>query len=80
MAWASGCSSCATGWRANVMGVETVIVEGEAVDEVSAMIERVKAQALASRKKKAPRKRRKARPEKRTKRKAVQRARRGNRR
>ena len=62
------------------MGTETVIVEGEAVDEVSAMIDRVKTQALASRKKKAPRKRRRAKPEKRTKRKAVGRARRRNRR
>ena len=60
------------------MGVETVIVEGEAVDEVSAMIERVKAQAFA---RKAPKpRRRQAKSEKRTKRKSVQKARRRNRR
>ncbi len=59
------------------MGAETVIVEGEAVDEVSAMIERVKTQALA---RKAPPARRRARPDKRRKRKAVQQARRRQRR
>ena len=59
------------------MSSETVIVEGEAVDQVSAMIERVKTQALAP--KKTPR-RHEAHPAKRKKRKAVEKARRRNRR
>ena len=57
---------------------ELVIVEGDAVDTVSAMIERVKTQALA--RKAPPTRRRRARPDKRRKRKAVQQARRRQRR
>lgn len=59
------------------VGTETVIIEDEAVDEVSAMLERVKEQATA---RATPPQPRKARPAKRKKRRAVEKARRKNRR